>query len=65
MQVFVVFTGSEIYSWLNFQVIPIVSFPQALGWRVNYWSGVANELVPRVLKLDFLRRARTMLIEYS
>ena len=54
-----------IYSWLNFQVIPIVSFPQALGWRVNYCSGLANDLVPRVLKLDFLRRARTRLIEYS
>ena len=31
-----------IYSWLNFKVIPIVSFPQALGWRVNYCSGLAT-----------------------
>ena len=37
-----------IYWWLNFQVIPIVSFPQALGWRVNYCSGLSNDLVPRV-----------------
>ena len=67
MQVFVVFTylSIYIYSWLNFQVIPIVSFPRALGWRVNYCSGLSNDLVPRVLKLDFLRRARTRLIEYS
>ena len=67
MQVLVVFIylSIYIYSWLNFQVIPIVSFPQTLGWRVNYCSGLANDLVPRVLKLDFLRRARTRLIEYS
>ena len=51
MQVFVVFIylWIYIYSWLKFQVIPIVSFPQALGWRVNYFSGLSNDLVPRVL----------------
>ena len=51
MQVLVVFIylSIYIYSWLNFQVIPIVSFPQALGWRVNYCSGLSNDLVPRVL----------------
>ena len=50
MQVFVVFIylSIYIYSWLNFQVIPIVSFPQPLGWRVNYCSGLSNDLVPRV-----------------
>ena len=39
-----------IYSWLNFKVIHIVSFPRALGWRVNYCSGLSNNLVPRVHK---------------
>ena len=50
MQVFVVFTGSEIYSWLNFQVIPIVSFPNPWGdvwiievvWLTNSFPGSLN-----------------------
>ena len=74
MQVFVVFTSSEFWGnktkdiYLFMTELPGDSYcfiPQALGWSVNYCSGLANDLVPRVLKLDFLRRARTRLIEYS
>ena len=51
-----------IHDWTSRWFL-LFHFPEP--WSVNYCSGLCNDLVARVLKLDLLRRARTRLFEYS
>ena len=69
MQVFVVFTGSEFWGnktkdiYLFMTELPGDSYC-FISPSLGVTCGLSNNLVSRVLKLDFLRRARTRLIEY-